>query len=105
MAVDTDALNRLPWRLPEELLEIGLGRSRVVMVNEAHDRLLRCRRTREVGRRLLPVADRLGVRHLAMEALWNSDLRRLTAEANATRRLPADPRGGYLAQPDMRALV
>lgn len=101
----TDALNGLPWRRPEELLDIGLGRSRVVMVNEAHDRPLRCQRTREVGRRLLPVAHLLGVRHLAMETLWNGDLRHLKDEANDTRRLPADPRGGYLAQPDMRSLV
>ena len=39
------------------------------MVNEAHDRDLRCARTREIGRRRLAVAHRLGVRHLAMEAL------------------------------------
>jgi hypothetical protein len=87
-------------RTPEELLEVGLGRSRVVMANEAHNGMLRCVRTREVGRRLLPVAHRLGVRHLAMEALWD---RELTARANRERTLPESE--GYLGQPEMRRLV
>lgn len=87
-------------RTPEELLEIGFARSRVAMVNEAHDGLRRCVRTRVVGRRLLPVAHALGVRHLAMEALWD---RGLAEQANADRRLPVA--SGYLAQPDLRALV
>jgi hypothetical protein len=78
---------------PEELLEVGFARSRVVMVNEAHNGLLRCVRTREIGRRMLPVAHGLGVRHLAMEALgppgyaWSL------------------PRGGYLEQPEMAMLL
>jgi hypothetical protein len=87
-------------RTPEELLEVGLGRSRVVMANEAHNGMLRCVRTREVGRRLLPVAHRLGVRHLAMEALWD---RELTARANRERTLPESD--GYLGQPEMRRFV
>jgi hypothetical protein len=70
-------------RTPEELLAIGFSRSRVVMMNEAHSRMKRCVRTREIGRRLLPVAHEAGVRHMAMEALY----------------------GPYLAQPDMAALV
>lgn len=70
-------------RTPEELLAIGFSRSRVVMMNEAHSGMRRCVRTREVGRRLLPLAHELGIRHLAMEALY----------------------GPYLAQPDMAALV
>jgi hypothetical protein len=74
---------RLELRTPEELLEIGFGRSRVVMMNEAHSGMKRCVRTREIGLRLLPVAHAAGVRHLAMEALY----------------------GPYLAQPDMAALV
>lgn len=80
---------------PEELLEVGFARSRVVMVNEAHNGLLRCVRTREIGRRMLPVAHRLGVRHLAMEALGPPGY-----EYDWTAR-----RGGYLAQPEMEALL
>lgn len=70
-------------RTPKELLAIGLARSRVVMVNEAHSGMQRCVRTREIGRRLLPAAHAAGVRHMAMEALY----------------------GPYLAQPDMQALI
>lgn len=70
-------------RTPEELLAIGFGRSRVVMMNEAHNGMQRCVRTRVIGRRLLPAAHESGVRHLAMEALY----------------------GPYLAQPDMRRLT
>jgi hypothetical protein len=78
---------------PEDVLEAGFARSRVVMINEAHNGLLRCVRTREIGRRLLPVAHRLGVRHLAMEALGppNVDWSLI--------------RGGYLVQPEMEALL
>lgn len=70
-------------RTPEEILAIGLSRSRVVMMNEAHNGMQRCVRTREIGLRLLPAAHDAGVRHLAMEALY----------------------GPYLAQPDMQRLV
>lgn len=91
-AVKTMDLRQVSWLSPEELLETGFYRSRVVMVNEAHNGLLRCVRTREVGRRLLPVAKRLGVRHLAMEALGPPG-----------RLLPRSL--GYLAQPEMRALL
>jgi len=88
------------WRTPEELLAIGFSRSPVVMANEFHDGVRRCVRTREIGRRLLPVAHECGVRHLAMEALW----RPWAETANRERRLPpAD--AGYLSQPEMRALV
>jgi len=79
---------------------VAFARSRVVLVNEAYDGMRRCLRTRVIGRRLLPTAHALGVRHLAMEALWD---REWTARANAERRLP--PGEGYLAQPDLRALV
>lgn len=88
------------FRDPEYLFRIGLRRSSVVMVNEAHDGLRRCVRTRVIGRRLLPIAHRFGVRHLAMEALCD---RNLTERANAQRQLPAA--SGYLAQPEMRALI
>jgi hypothetical protein len=88
-------------RTPDELVEIGFARSRVVLVNEAHNGDLRCIRTREIGRRILPTAHAAGVRHLAMESLWS---RELIEEANRTRFLPqvAD---GYLSQPEMRSLI
>lgn len=106
-------------------MAIGFGRSRVVLVNEAHDGWRRCVRTREVGRRVLPVAFGAGARYLAMEALSEA----VAHEANRTRRTPdptdpGEPTGpggsdgaagtgtggrprsvGYLDQPDMRALV
>ena len=52
-------------------------------------RALHCPRTREVGRRLLPVAHGCGVRHLAMEAV--------------SQGLEND--GFYLRQTDLRALA
>jgi hypothetical protein len=87
-------------RTPEDLLRLGFERSPVVIVNECHNGMLRSRRTREVGQRLLPVAQEAGVQHLAMEALT----RPFAADANATRRLPIAP-GGYLEQPDLRELM
>jgi hypothetical protein len=69
-------------------------------MNEAHHGWSHCPRTRAVGSDLLPVAHRLGVRHLAMEALGPP----VAERANATRKL-ADDEFGYLGQPDMRALV
>jgi hypothetical protein len=87
-------------RKPEALLRSGFERSRVVMMNEAHDGQLRCVRTRQIGLRLLPTAHDLGVRHLAMEALWD---RRLVERANTDRRLPGAD--GYVGQPEMRALI
>jgi hypothetical protein len=89
------------WRSPAELLEHGLGRSRLVLMNEAHSGLLRCVRTRELGRALLPVAHACGVRHLAMEALSG----RIAERANASRRLEERSPGGYLGQPEMRELI
>jgi ATP-dependent Clp protease ATP-binding subunit ClpA len=47
-------------RSPKELLRIGFERA---------TGMLRSRRTRAVGRQLLPAAHEAGVRHLAMEAL------------------------------------
>jgi hypothetical protein len=61
------------WRTPQELVEEGFRRSRVVMLNEAHDGLTRCVRTRQLGRQILPSAHAMGVRHLAMEALQPGD--------------------------------
>ncbi|MBI4345260.1 MAG: hypothetical protein HY553_00285 [Elusimicrobia bacterium] len=87
-------------RSPAELVAIGFSRSRVVVVNECHDGMRRCRRTREVGRAVLPAAHAAGVRHLAMEALHP----RFAEEANRTRRPPAGG-GAYLSQDDMLALI
>ncbi len=89
-----------PWRTVEDLIEIGYQRSRVVMMNECHVGWLRCIRTRQVGQRILPTAHQLGVRHLAMEALFPS----VVEEANRTGQVPSDA-GGYLAQPEMHAFI
>jgi hypothetical protein len=70
------------------------------MMNEAHDGLRRCIRTRRVGQRVLPAAHQAGVRYLAMEALTPA----FAHAANATRTAPA-VRDGYLAQPEMRDLI
>jgi hypothetical protein len=88
------------WLSPEELVTIGYDRSRVVMMNEAHNMLVRSVRTREIGRRILPAAHAAGVRHIAMEAL----LPEFAEHANAQRDLP-EVEGGYLSQPEMRALI
>jgi hypothetical protein len=48
------------WRTPEELIDIGFSRSRVVMMNKAHNGSLRCVRTREIGRPILPTAQEQG---------------------------------------------
>lgn len=69
-------------------------------MNEAHNGWSHCPRTRAVGRALLPVAHRLGVRHLAMEALGPP----VAERANASREL-GEGEFGYLGQPDMRALI
>ena len=71
------------------------------MMNEAHNGLRRCVRTREVGRRVIPAAHRAGVRHLAMEALSP----RFADEANRTRVVPPAETEGYLSQPEMRDLI
>lgn len=89
-----------PWRTIEELIEIGYQRSSVVMMNECHAEWFRCIRTRQIGQRILPTAHQLGVRHLAMEALYPS----VVEEVNRTRHLPADA-WGYLEQPEMRGFI
>jgi hypothetical protein len=88
------------WRTPQALVQEGFRRSRVVMLNEAHDGLTHCVRTRQLGRQLLPNAHAMGARHLAMEALTPDDAQ----AANTTRRPPHDT-DGYLAQPDMAELI
>lgn len=89
------------WRSPEELVEIGFDRARVVMMNEAHNGLRRSLRTREIGLRVLPKADACDVKNLALEAIT----REVAAVANSTRELPALSGYGYLAQPELRAML
>ena len=69
------------------------------MVNEAHDRLRRCIRTRRVGTRMIEPAHAAGARHLAMEALTPH----FAAAANRDRCLGTGD--GYLAQSDLRELM
>ena len=69
------------------------------MVNEAHDGLRRCIRTRHVGARMIEPAHAAGVRHLAMEALTPD----FATAANRPRRLGLGD--GYLAQPELRDLM
>jgi hypothetical protein len=88
------------WRSVEELIGWGFAHAPVVMVNEAHNGLARCVRTREVGVRMIRAAREAGVRRLAMEALpW-------PARGTPGPILAIPPaRGGYLAQPEMRRLI
>jgi hypothetical protein len=78
------------WRSPEEIIEIAFQRSPVVMMNEAHDGWRRCIRTRQIGRQILPVAHKVGVRYLAMEALY---IPSMANQWNATRHVPEDVTG------------
>jgi hypothetical protein len=88
------------WCSVEELTRWGFAHAQVVMANEAHDRLKRCIRTREVGVRMIRVANDAGVRRLAMEALpWPKH-----GSPGPIRAIPAGY-GGYLAQPDMQRLI
>jgi hypothetical protein len=88
------------WRSVEELVQWGFAHAPVVMANEAHNRLARCVRTRDVGVRMIRAAHDAGVRRLAMEALtWPAD-----GTPGPIHALPSG-RGGYLAQPDMRRLI
>ena len=87
------------WRTPEQLVEIGLSASRVLMVNEAHDGLKRCVRTRNIGTRMIEPAHAAGVRLLAMEALSPG----FAVAANRDRCL--GPGSDYLAESDLRELM
>jgi len=66
--VDLPAAETAHWLTAEDLVREGFRRSRVVIMNEAHDGHRRCVRTRTVGRRVLPAAMESGARVLAMEA-------------------------------------
>ncbi len=70
------------------------------MANEAHNGLVRCIRTRDVGVRMIRAAHTAGVRRLAMEALQ----RPADGSPGPLRAIPREA-GGYLAQPDMRNLI
>jgi hypothetical protein len=85
-----------PWMTPSEIVSYGFAASPVVMMNEAHNGMSRCPRTRRVGREILPAAHAAGCRHLAMEALPNIPEPTLLTS-------PSDV--GYLAQPEMREFV
>jgi hypothetical protein len=88
------------WGSVEELTRWGFAQAPVVMANEAHDGLARCIRTRESGIRMIRAAHEAGVRRLAMEALpWPA------RGAPGPVRVIPPVRHGYLAQPDMRALI
>ena len=91
------------WRTPQDLVQIGLRRSRVLMMNEAHSGPKRCIRTREVGISVIPAAHAAGARYLAMEALSAES----AAIANRDRKLPGldSAYGPYLNQPEMRDFI
>jgi hypothetical protein len=92
--------DKVIWRSPEEIVEIAFQRASIVMMNEAHDGLKRCIRTRQIGQRILPVAHQAGVRHLAMEALNPT-----FAEQSNHTRIVSDKDEGYLSQPEMRSFI
>ncbi len=120
---------QLLWRTPEQLLEIGFQRSPVVMMNEAHDRATRCIRTRQIGTHILPTAHQLGVRYLAMEALfpayieqahqsrtlpdlkqirevqWDHPQRKAWLQTFLSQGHSLLPEADYLGQPEMQALI
>ena len=88
------------WCSVEELVQWGFGHAPVVMANEAHNGLARCTRTRETGIRMVRAAHEAGVRRLAMEALpWPA------RDVQGPIRAIPTAYDGYLAQPDMRALI
>jgi hypothetical protein len=90
---------RVTWMTPSEIVVHGFASSPVVMMNEAHNGMSRCARTRRVGREILPAAHDSGCRHLAMEALPNPD------HGRPTFGITSLPGQGYLAQPEMREFV
>ncbi len=87
----------MTWMTPSEIVTHGFATSPVVMMNEAHNGMSRCVRTRRVGREILSAAHAAGCRHLAMEALPN------VGESSILTMPPRDV--GYLAQPEMREFV
>lgn len=94
------AQHRQIWRSPEEIVEIAFQRSSVVMLNEAHSGWKRCIRTRQIGKRILPVAHQAGVRHLAMEALFSA----FAEQCNNARHV-SEGDFGYLSQSEMKDFI
>ncbi len=86
------------WYTPEELVAIGLAHSSVLMVNEGHNGLSRCVRTRLIGSTMIRAAHELGCRSLAMEALPNLG-------AGPSEHIARPEPFGYLAQPEMIDLI
>ena len=84
-----------------ELVEQGAKKSRVFILNEAHDGDLVCSRTRRIGVQILPLLHAQGYRLLALEAVNP----RLCEVANAERRLPPEHLLGYTDDPDMVELL
>ena len=87
----------MTWMTPSEIVRRGFEISPVVMMNEAHNGMSRCARTRRVGHEILPAAHEAGCRHLAVEALPNPGW-------GATF-VDSPPEVGYLNQPEMREFV
>jgi hypothetical protein len=87
--MDMPAPDSVAWLTAEDLVREGFLRSRVVMMNEAHNGEKRCIRTRTVGRRILPGAWESGARVLLMEAL------------GPPGGPPAGTASPYLEQPEM----
>jgi hypothetical protein len=88
------------WRPVEDVIQWGFAQRPVVMANEAHNGLARSVRTRVIGARMIRAAHEAGVRRLAMEALlW------LARDVPGPITALPDGVGGYLAQPEMRAMI
>ena len=88
------------WHPVEDIVRWGFGRAPVVMANEAHSGLARSVRTRVIGARMIRAAHEAGVRRLAIEALhW------LAKDVPGPITALPDDTGGYLAQPEMRAMI
>ena len=88
----------MTWMKSSEIVTHGFATSPVVMMNEAHNGMSRCARTRQVGGEILPAAHAAGCRYLAMEALSNLG-------HGPTIGVVSLPDGGYLAQPEMLEFV
>jgi hypothetical protein len=86
----------MTWRSPSELVTLGFSRAPIVMMNEGHNGLQRCARTRRIGKAILPAAHAAGCRTLAMEALAHpGDGPTTFTAANPPERVV------YLEQPEM----
>ncbi|MEM6996652.1 MAG: hypothetical protein AAF721_39475 [Myxococcota bacterium] len=88
-----------PWVTPEVLVRHAFATASVVMMNEGHSGMSRCVRTRRVGHAVLRAAHDAGCRVLAMEAFANP-------RGDGPTVLDGRPEPfGYLAQPEMAALL